>query len=66
MLQKRLTITKWLSDLVFNLTYNPEGKEYVIPKTGSKNSVYNIPSQKTLMVAEEPVPYGKKRDDDGV
>ena len=62
--QDNPSFKKWLSDFVFNLTYNHEGKEYVIPKSGSKNSVYSIPSQKILMVAEDPVSYGKKRDDD--
>ena len=30
--QDNPSFKKWLSDLVFNLTYNPEGKEYVMPE----------------------------------
>ena len=30
--QDNPSFKKWLSDLVFNLTYNPEGKPYVMPK----------------------------------
>lgn len=32
--QDNASFKKWLSDLVFNLTYNPEGKEYVMPEPG--------------------------------
>lgn len=28
---------KWLSDLVFNLTYNPEGKPFETPSNDSNN-----------------------------
>jgi len=27
--QDNPSFKKWLSDMVFNLTYNPEGKEYI-------------------------------------
>lgn len=27
-----MSFKKWLSDLVFNLTYNPEGKPFELPK----------------------------------
>lgn len=47
--QDNPSFKKWLSDLVFNLTYNPEGKEYIMP------------SQETLMVAEDPAMHGNKR-----
>ena len=55
---------KWLSDLVFNLTYNPEGKEYVMPAPEHKGVVYDFQPQETLMVAEEPAQYGSKKDDE--
>lgn len=31
--QDNPSFKKWLSDLVFNLTYNPEGKPYIMPGT---------------------------------
>ena len=30
--QDNPSFKKWLSDMVFNLTYNPDGKSYVLPK----------------------------------
>jgi type I restriction enzyme R subunit len=50
--QDNPSFKKWLSDLVFNLTYNPEGKEYIMP------------SQETLMVAENPAMHGNKKDEE--
>lgn len=50
--QDNPSFKKWLSDLVFNLTYNPEGKEYIMP------------SQETLMVAEDPAMHGNKKDEE--
>lgn len=35
--QDNPSFKKWLSDLVFNLTYNPEGKPYVVPGTGEED-----------------------------
>jgi hypothetical protein len=32
-----MSFKKWLSDLVFNLTYNPEGKSFELP--GKQNSI---------------------------
>ena len=62
--QDNPSFKKWLSDLVFNLTYNPKGKEYVMPVLDEKTDTYDIPQQETLMVAEDPAPYGEKKDDE--
>ena len=63
--QDNPSFKKWLSDLVFNLTYNPEGKEYVMPGAEQKSVTYDFnPQQDLMMVAEDPAPYGKKKDDD--
>ena len=63
--QDNPSFKKWLSDLVFNLTYNPEGKEYVMPGAEQKSVTYDFnPQQDLMMVAEDPAPYGEKKDDD--
>ena len=62
--QDNPSFKKWLSDLVFNLTYNPEGKEYVMPGPGEKTVAYDFPTQETLMVAEDPATYGDKKDEE--
>lgn len=36
--QDNPSFKKWLSDLVFNLTYNPEGHEYIIPRASNEQS----------------------------
>ena len=63
--QDNPSFKKWLSDLVFHLTYNPEGKPYEAPapSASEKKTVYEFPQQDLLMVAEEPVHYGEKKDD---
>lgn len=62
--QDNPSFKKWLSDLVFNLTYNPEGKAYVMPGTEQKAVTYDFtPQQDLMMVAEEPTPYGEKKED---
>ena len=63
--QDNPSFKKWLSDLVFNLTYNPEGKPYDAPTPQVKetSSVYQFPQQELLKVAEDPAPYGEKKDD---
>ncbi len=54
---------KWLSDLVFDLTYNKEGKPYEAPPQEYKSIVYNFePQQEIQMVAEEQTPYGEKSE----
>ena len=62
--QDNPSFKKWLSDLVFNLTYNPEGKEYVMPGPGEKTVACDFPTQETLMVAEDPATYGDKKDEE--
>lgn len=59
--QDNPSFKKWLSDLVFNLTYNKEGKPYEMPQ-GHKSGGYESESlQETLMVAEETMPYGETK-----
>ena len=59
--QDNPSFKKWLSDLVFNLTYNPEGKAYVMPGKEHKAVTYDFkPQQDLMMVAEDSVSYGKK------
>lgn len=64
--QDNPSFKKWLSDMVFNLTYNPEGKPYVMPgeDTGRKATIYEFPQEEwsMSMVAEDTVPYGTKKD----
>ena len=58
--QDNPSFKKWLSDLVFNLTYNKEGKPYEAPKTEpeQKDIAYCFePRQEALMAAEGPEPY---------
>ena len=45
--QDNPSFKKWLSDLVFNLTYNPEGKEYVMPEPSVKSDTNNVQTQET-------------------
>lgn len=61
--QDNPSFKKWLSDLVFNLTYNKEGKPYELPTQEHKVIVYDFePRQEVQMVAEEQPLYGKKND----
>lgn len=65
--QDNHSFKKWLSDLVFDLIYNKEGKPYETPnpETEHKGVVYSFePRQEVLMVAEGPAPYGAKKDED--
>jgi type I restriction enzyme, R subunit len=63
--QDNPSFKKWLSDLVFNLTYNPEGKEYVIPGTEHKAVSYGFNSSDDLMMAaEEPAQYDTEKKDE--
>ncbi|NBH72715.1 type I restriction endonuclease subunit R [Clostridiaceae bacterium] len=56
--QDNPSFKKWLSDLVFNLTYNKEGKSYAAPPQEHKSVVYNFePPQEMQIVAEEQPPY---------
>ena len=58
--QDNPSFKKWLSDLVFNLTYNPEGKEYVMP--GKVVNIIVEPKFDMCMVAEDTISYGSKSD----
>ena len=61
--QDNPSFKKWLSDLVFNLTYNREGKPYELPTQEHKVIVYDFePRQEVQMAAEEQPPYGKKNE----
>lgn len=52
--QDNPSFKKWLSDMVFNMTYDP--------KVGSKIVKYPEPQSTVSMVAEEPSPYGMKEE----
>lgn len=52
--QDNPSFKKWLSDLVFNMTYEPQGKKQGTKKT-INYSDYQAPASK---VAEETAPYG--------
>lgn len=52
--QDNPSFKKWLSDLVFNMTYEPQGKKQGAKKT-INYSDYQAPASK---VAEEKLPYG--------
>lgn len=54
--QDNPSFKKWLTDMVFNLTYNKEGKSYEVPG----NCQYSIPEQKGGMVAERKSDVGEK------
>ena len=43
--QDNPSFRKWLSDLVFNLTYNPEGKEYNMPGPDQNPVDLDYPTQ---------------------
>ncbi len=61
--QDNPSFKKWLSDLVFHLTYNKEGKPYEAPSQEHKSVVYNFePQQELQMVAEEQSTYGEKNE----
>lgn len=54
--QDNSSFKKWLSDLVFNLTYNKDGKPYSLPTpkiSEHKVVTYDMPKPEMLMVAEE-------------
>ena len=54
--QDNPSFKKWLTDMVFNLTYNKKGKSYEVPG----NCQYSIPEQKGGMVAERKPDAGEK------
>lgn len=55
--QDNPSFKKWLSDLVFNLTYNSEGKAYVMPSAEQKGATHEFSQQENfMMAAEDPAP----------
>ena len=58
--QDNPSFKKWLSDLVFNLTYNPEGKEYVMPSQGKNTTTYDFMQPELSVVLEPKTEHGKK------
>lgn len=52
--QDNPSFKKWLSDMVFNMTYDP--------KVGSRTVKYPEPQSTLSMGAEEPAPYGMKEE----
>ncbi|WP_329886777.1 type I restriction endonuclease subunit R [Pseudoramibacter faecis] len=68
--QDNPSFKKWLTNMVFNLTYNKEGKPYEMPEESpklvkGKSKGYSYTDDLTSsyrMVAEDQVPYGGKKD----
>ncbi len=58
--QDNPSFRKWLIDLVFNVTYNKEGKPYTTP--APKKFVYEAPKQQTFLAAENNETFGEKKD----
>lgn len=61
--QDNPSFKKWLSDMVFNLTYNPEGKPYIIPGNPAVKKRVGYPQaarSEAMMVAEKPAEYDSK------
>lgn len=64
--QDNPSFKKWLSNLVFNLTYNKEGKAYQVPEKRSKVVDYDKlknRSKQLYLAAEEKGRFGKKREE---
>lgn len=64
--QDNPSFKKWLSNLVFNLTYNKEGKAYQVPEKRSKVVDYDKLKNRTkqlYLAAEEDGKYGKKGEE---
>jgi type I restriction enzyme R subunit len=63
--QDNPSFKKWLSELVFNLTYNKEGRPYEIRQQEHKAVVYDFePQQDVMRVAEDVAPYGSNADEE--
>ena len=61
--QDNPSFRKWLSNLVFNLTYNKAGKEYQMPQKRAKVVDLDEVREKSMqlnLAAEEQKKYGKK------
>lgn len=50
--QDNLSFKKWLSDTVFNLTYNKDGRPYETPRLKNK-TIYDVNSQQAKMMVAE-------------
>jgi type I restriction enzyme R subunit len=64
--QDNPSFKKWLSDLVFNITYNKEGKPYQLPVKKSATITYAPPPPSNVMMAAEQqhtAPYGEKKSE---
>ena len=62
--QDNPSFKKWLSDLVFNITYNKEGKSYQLPAKKPAAITYAPPPpSNVMMVAEHTAPYGEKKSE---
>jgi type I restriction enzyme R subunit len=63
--QDNPSFKKWLSDLVFNLTYNKEGKPYEIQQQEHKVVAYDVERDQDIMKAAEDVaPFGGNADEE--
>lgn len=58
--QDNPSFRKWLTDFVFNVTYNKEGKPYTTPIQNAV--VYEVSKQQTFLAAEDSEAFGKKKD----
>ena len=62
--QDNPSFKKWLSDLVFNITYNKEGKSYQLPAKKPAAITYAPPPpSNAMMVAEHTAPYNEKKSE---
>ena len=62
--QDNPSFKKWLSDLVFSLTYNTEGKIFEVPNKVQTEIISNIQDQSNLQaIADNPSPYDEKKED---
>jgi type I restriction enzyme R subunit len=63
--QDNPSFKKWLSDLVFNLTYNKEGKPYEIQQQEHTVVAYDVERDQDIMKAAEDVaPFGGNADEE--
>lgn len=72
--QDNPSFKKWLTNMVFNMTYNKEGKTYEAPDDLDSSKVvsgnftsYRYPTEEPrsrMMVADGKVPFGEEKDSD--
>ncbi len=66
--QDNPSFKKWLTDMVFNLTYNKEGKPYEAPNNvpqvskdkPTEDGHFQEPMKQNRMIAENEGSYGKR------